>query len=94
MSSAKESSVQEEQDVDTADPKLLFGAGTDRLTKRGIAGFCAAAGGAGFYYAFSNAALPLLIPSSNVLLLNLMSNTRSIEGTIVQPIIGAWSDKT
>ena len=52
-----------------------------------------AAAGSGFYAAFNNAALPLLIPSHNVLLINLLSNTRSIEGTIVQPLVGAWSDR-
>jgi maltose/moltooligosaccharide transporter len=65
-----------------------------RLSPRGIAAYCTASAGAGFYAAFNNAALPLLIPSSNVLLINLLSNTRSIEGTIIQPVIGAWSDRT
>ena len=74
--------------------KATGGTSAQPLSRRGIAGYCAAAGGTGFYYAFSSAALPLLIPSSNVLLLNLMSNTRSIEGTVVQPIVGAWSDRT
>ena len=64
-----------------------------RLSARGIAGYCVAAAGSGFYTAFNNAALPLLIPTGNVLLLNLLSNTRSIEGAAVQPIIGAWSDR-
>lgn len=49
--------------------------------------------GTGFFYAFNNAVLPLLIPSENVLLVNLMSNTRSIEGAVIQPLIGAWSDR-
>jgi len=64
-----------------------------RLSARGIASYCVAAAGSGFYAAFNNAALPLLIPSHNVLLINLLSNTRSIEGTIVQPLVGAWSDR-
>ena len=64
-----------------------------RLSARGIAGYCVAAAGSGFYAAFNNAALPLLIPTGNVLLLNLLSNTRSIEGAAVQPVIGAWSDR-
>ena len=50
--------------------------------------------GAGFFYAFNNAVLPLLIPSNNVLLVNLLSNTRSIEGAVIQPVVGAWSDRT
>jgi hypothetical protein len=36
--------------------------------------YSVAAIGGGFFYIFNNAVLPLLIPSSNVLLLNLMSN--------------------
>jgi Na+/melibiose symporter-like transporter len=67
---------------------------SQRLSPRGIAAYCVASAGSGFYAAFNNAALPLLIPSSNVLLINLLSNTRSIEGTIVQPVVGAWSDHT
>jgi MFS-type transporter involved in bile tolerance (Atg22 family) len=39
--------------------------------------------------------LPLLLSrfTGNVLLLNLMSNTRSIEGAVIQPVVGAWSDR-
>jgi Na+/melibiose symporter-like transporter len=89
---------QMQPDQQRAEPRInaeaAQGTSVKPLSKRSIAGYCAAAGGTGFYYAFSSAALPLLIPSSNVLLLNLMSNTRSIEGTVVQPIIGSWSDRT
>lgn len=70
------------------------GAAPRPLAARGIAAYCVASAGSGFYAAFNNAALPLLIPSSNVLLINLLSNTRSIEGTVVQPFVGAWSDHT
>lgn len=52
-----------------------------------------ASAGSGFFAAFNNAALPLLIPSSNVLLVNLLSNTRSIEGTVIRQLTGAWSDR-
>lgn len=64
------------------------------LSGREIAAYCTASAGSGFYAAFNNAALPLLIPSSNALLVNLLSSTRSIEGTVVQPLVGAWSDRT
>jgi len=64
------------------------------LSKKAMAQYSVASIGTGFFYAFNNAVLPLLIPSNNVLLVNLMSNTRSIEGTIIQPIVGAWSDRT
>ena len=65
-----------------------------RLSASSIISYCAASAGSGFYAAFNNAALPLLIPSANVLLVNLLSNTRSIEGTVIQPLTGAWSDRT
>jgi Na+/melibiose symporter-like transporter len=55
--------------------------------------YSVAAIGGGFFYIFNNAVLPLLIPSSNVLLINLLSNTRSIEGAVIQPVVGAWSDR-
>src|SRR5437588_728449 len=64
-----------------------------RLSPRGMALYSVAAIGGGFFYIFNNAVLPLLIPSSNVLLVNLMSNTRSIEGAVIQPVVGAWSDR-
>jgi Na+/melibiose symporter-like transporter len=63
------------------------------LSKKTMAQYSVASIGTGFFYAFNNAVLPLLIPSTNVLLVNLMSNTRSIEGTVIQPVVGAWSDR-
>src|SRR5947209_7493869 len=59
--------------------------------------YSVAAIGGGFFYYFNNAVLPLLLsrlPGSNVLLVNLLSNTRSIEGAVIQPVVGAWSDRT
>src|SRR5215213_7473429 len=52
--------------------------------------------GAGLFYGFNNATLPLILNrfTENALLIGLMSSTRSIEGTIVQPLIGGWSDRT
>src|SRR5919199_748907 len=64
-----------------------------RLSPRGMALYSVASIGGGFFYIFNNAVLPLLIPSSNVLLVNLMSSTRSIEGAVIQPVVGAWSDR-
>jgi len=63
------------------------------LPRRAIALYSAASLGTGFFYAFNNAVLPLLIPSNNVLLVNLLSNTRSVEGAVIQPLVGAWSDR-
>src|ERR687883_1644418 len=65
-----------------------------RLSPRGMALYSVASIGGGFFYVFNNAVLPLLIPSTNVLLVNLLSNTRSIEGAVIQPVVGAWSDRS
>jgi maltose/moltooligosaccharide transporter len=68
---------------------------TRRLSARMIALYSVASIGSGFFYVFNNAVLPLLIGyrSNNVLLINLLSNTRSIEGAVIQPVVGAWSDR-
>src|SRR5919201_3556339 len=67
-----------------------------RLSPRGMALYSVAAIGGGFFYIFNNAVLPMLLSrlTGNVLLINLLSNTRSIEGAVVQPVVGAWSDRT
>src|SRR5437868_6091592 len=67
-----------------------------RLSPRGMALYSVAAIGGGFFYYFNNAVLPLLLsrlPGSNVLLVNLLSSTRSIEGAVIQPVVGASSDR-
>jgi Na+/melibiose symporter-like transporter len=63
------------------------------LARRTVAAYASGAIGSGMFYAFSNAVLPLLIPSNNTLLVNLLSNTRSIEGTVIQPVVGSFSDR-
>ncbi len=52
--------------------------------------------GSGLYWALNSFILPLLFLSLHIepVLNNLLSSTRSVEGTIVQPIVGAWSDRT
>jgi Na+/melibiose symporter-like transporter len=67
-----------------------------RLSARTIGLYSIASIGSGFFYVFNNAVLPLLLRpyTNNVLLINLMSNTRSIEGAVIQPVVGAWSDRT
>jgi maltose/moltooligosaccharide transporter len=51
--------------------------------------------GAGLFYGFNNATLPLILQqfTANPLLIGLLSSTRSIEGVVVQPLVGAWSDR-
>jgi len=82
-----------EAGVDVTEDARTEAAEIPPLSGRAIALYSAGSLGAGFFYAFNNAVLPLLIPSTNVLLVNLLSNTRSVEGAVVQPLVGAWSDR-
>lgn len=52
--------------------------------------------GAGVFYAFNNFILPIFLGALQmpVILIGLLSSTRSFEGAVVQPIVGAWSDRT
>ncbi len=51
--------------------------------------------GAGLFYGFNNATLPLLLSrfTASALLIGLLSSTRSLEGAVIQPLIGGWSDR-
>lgn len=51
--------------------------------------------GAGLFYGFNNATLPLILQqfTASPLLIGLLSSTRSIEGVVIQPLVGAWSDR-
>lgn len=51
---------------------------------------------AGLYYAFNNFTLPLYLSlfTQNAILIGWLSSTRSFEQFIVQPVVGAWSDRT
>jgi Na+/melibiose symporter-like transporter len=52
--------------------------------------------GTGAFYAFNNFVLPPILQSfgASNLLIGLLSSTRSIEGALIQPTIGALSDRT
>jgi maltose/moltooligosaccharide transporter len=52
--------------------------------------------GAGAFFAFNNFVLPQLLKAAGAsdLLTGLLSSTRSIEGAIIQPTVGALSDRT
>jgi maltose/moltooligosaccharide transporter len=52
--------------------------------------------GSGVFYAFNNFVLPLFLDPLHVPLvaIGLLSSTRSLEGAVLQPIVGAWSDRT
>ncbi len=66
------------------------------LTRSKTLRYSAGSVGAGAFYAFNNFVLPQLLRAAGAgdLLTGLLSSTRSIEGAIIQPTIGALSDRT
>jgi Na+/melibiose symporter-like transporter len=66
-----------------------------RLGVRAMLNYSAASIGAGAFYAFNNFVISLLLKAAGApdLVIGLLSSTRSIEGAIVQPTVGAWSDR-
>lgn len=64
-------------------------------TGRALA-YSAGSVGAGAFFAFNNFVLPQLLKAAGAgdLLTGLLSSTRSIEGVIIQPVVGALSDRT
>jgi len=69
---------------------------TEPLTKRRTLLYSAGSIGAGAFYAFNNFVLPQLLKAAGAgdLLTGLLASTRSIEGALIQPTIGALSDRT
>lgn len=67
----------------------------ERLDKKTTALYSAASIGTGAFFAFNNFVLPPILKSFGApdLLTGLLSSTRSIEGVIVQPTVGAISDR-
>src|SRR5207249_5007266 len=65
------------------------------LDKKKTALYSAASIGAGAFFAFNNFVLPTILKSAGApdLLTGLLSSTRSIEGVIIQPTVGAVSDR-
>ena len=67
----------------------------EALDKKTTALYSAASIGTGAFFAFNNFILPTILKSFGApdLLTGLLSSTRSIEGVIVQPTVGAISDR-
>jgi Na+/melibiose symporter-like transporter len=67
-----------------------------RLTRTRTLLYSAGSIGAGAFFAFNNFVLPQLLKAAGAgdLLTGLLSSTRSIEGAVIQPTIGALSDRT
>src|SRR5215471_14619219 len=57
--------------------------------------YASASVGTGAFYAFNNFVLPPILKSFGApdLLIGLLSSTRSIEGAVIQPTVGALSDR-
>jgi Na+/melibiose symporter-like transporter len=67
----------------------------ESLDKKTTALYSAASIGTGAFFAFNNFVLPPILKSFGApdLLTGLLSSTRSIEGVIIQPTVGAISDR-
>ncbi len=67
-----------------------------RLTRSKSLLYSAGSIGAGAFFAFNNFVLPQLLKAAGAsdLLTGLLASTRSIEGAIIQPAVGALSDRT
>jgi len=65
------------------------------LSAQGIFWYTLANLGFGAFYAFNNFALPVWLKhfTANAILLGLMAGTHSFEGVVLQPVVGAWSDR-
>ena len=58
--------------------------------------YAAASIGAGVFYAFNNFVLPPVLKAFGApdLVIGLLASTRSLEGALIQPVVGAVSDRT
>ncbi|TMF27008.1 MAG: SLC45 family MFS transporter [Chloroflexi bacterium] len=67
----------------------------ESLDKRTTALYSAGSIGAGAFFAFNNFVLPTILKGAGApdLLTGLLSSTRSIEGVVIQPTVGAVSDR-
>jgi MFS family permease len=76
--------------------KPKMSGGPPRITIGKMLGYGSASVGIGFFYAFSNFSLPLFYRSytSNNAFIGLLVNTRSFASALVQPVVGAWSDRS
>lgn len=66
------------------------------LTGKTAIAYSAGSVGAGAFFAFNNFVLPQLLKAAGAgdLLTGLLSSTRSIEGVVIQPVVGVLSDRT
>lgn len=69
---------------------------TPTLSLRGATLYSSGNFGSGVFYGFNNFILTLFLHTLHVpiTLNDLLGSTRSFEGAIIQPLVGAWSDRT
>jgi Na+/melibiose symporter-like transporter len=75
---------------------VIEGESADRGPSRTLSAlYASASAGTGAFYAFNNFVLPPILKSFGApdLLIGLLSSTRSIEGAVIQPTVGALSDR-
>src|SRR5262245_46436626 len=67
-----------------------------RLPLRGSLLYSSGNFGSGIFFALNTFVLPLFLDPLHipVFAIGLLSSTRSLEGAVLQPIVGAWSDRT
>ncbi len=65
-----------------------------RISLRTMLLYSSASLGAGLFFAFTNATLPLYLDAftHDAVLIGLLASLRSIIGSVVQPVVGTWSD--
>jgi Na+/melibiose symporter-like transporter len=58
--------------------------------------YCFGQFGNGVYNGFNNAILSLYVShfTSNAFIIDYLGNTRTVEGVVIQPLVGRWSDRT
>jgi MFS family permease len=66
------------------------------LNARQVGGYLCASLGFGMFFALNNASLPLYLRyfTANAVLISLMGSTDSIEGVLIQPLVGSASDRS
>jgi Na+/melibiose symporter-like transporter len=69
---------------------------TDSLSLARMVLYAAGSVGTGVFYGFNNFVLPPILHAFGApdLVVGLLSSTRSLEGAIIQPTVGVWSDRT
>src|SRR5512135_1655271 len=67
-----------------------------RLSGLGVIAYSMGSVAAGLFYAFNNFTLPLFLSfyTKDAIIIGWLSSTRSFEQAIIQPFVGAWSDRT